>query len=417
MSHSLRAVSASAPGKIILAGEHAVVHGTRALATVIDLRTTVTLTELPPSANTVTVRFHTHRSIHSFTYSLGDLRAAATSHHSQPPLHATTLDHPLNPTLLDSLHSVLSAITSSRSVQAEVDAASNLSSATVPFDCSCLVFLLLFTCMYQSRQPVVCDITSELPMSAGLGSSASFCSALAAAFWALDHARAQEVHVKADSAAPAAKLTVDAEVVNAWAYEGERVLHGTPSGVDNSAIVHGGCLLYRRGQPFTFLPSLPPLNWLIVNTRQPRDTKQLVAGVGQRLRDDPNTYRPIIDRIDAIVGEWQQVILTTADHTELSQLPALIRENQQLLDALGVSHPTIDSVLSVAERYGLVGKLTGAGGGGCVLLLAREARSEWSGLEKELDELGFQVLRGHVGGSGVQVEVLQAADERLATSR
>ena len=36
-------VQASAPGKVILAGEHAVVHGTRALATVINLRTSSTL--------------------------------------------------------------------------------------------------------------------------------------------------------------------------------------------------------------------------------------------------------------------------------------------------------------------------------------------------------------------------------------
>ena len=215
-----------------------------------------------------------------------------------------------------------------------------------------------------------------------------------------------------------ATLSIDTEIVNAWAYEGERVLHGTPSGVDNSAIVHGGCLLYRRGQPFTFLPSLPPLSWLIVNTRQPRDTKLLVAGVTTRLTTNPHTYRPMIDRIDELVGEWQQLILHTPTHTDallLSRLAALMEENQRLLGELGVSHPSIDSVLAVGGRHGLVGKLTGAGGGGCVVLLAKEKREDWSEVERELEELGFQAFRGSIGGSGVEVRVLQqTADQHSA---
>ena len=414
MSHSLHSVAASAPGKIILAGEHAVVHGTRALATVIDLRTTATVAEMPASHTTVTVRFHTQRSIHTFIYPLDDLRAAATAYVSQHTTATTASKQAMpSPASLDSLHAALSAVTPNHSVQREEDAASNLSSATLPFDSSCLVFLIMFACLYQSRHPVVCDITSQLPMSAGLGSSASYCSALAAAFWSLSRlSQSESEPTKTDITATAANLPIDSEVVNAWSYEGERVLHGTPSGVDNSAIVHGGCLLYRRGQPFTFLPSLPPLSWLIVNTRQPRDTKQLVAGVGQRMRDDPATFRPMIDRIDAIVGEWQQLVQHAVDSTDLASLPALMHENQTLLDALGVSHPTIDSVLSVAERHGLAGKLTGAGGGGCVLLLAKE-KSDWSELEKELAGLGFQVFRGHIGGSGVDVQVLPA----VGTSR
>ena len=182
MSHPLHSVAASAPGKIILAGEHAVVHGTRALATVIDLRTTATVTELPPSSTSLTVRFHTHHSIHTFTFALDDLRTAASPYFTtqqQPPANTnTSTPHTLpNPALLDSLHTALAAVPRQHSVQHAEDAESNLSSATLPFDSSCLVFILLFTCMYQSQCAAVCDITSQLPMSAGLGSSASFCSA------------------------------------------------------------------------------------------------------------------------------------------------------------------------------------------------------------------------------------------------
>ena len=410
MSSVQHSVAASAPGKIILAGEHAVVHGTRALATVIDLRTTASVTELPPSVATVTVRFHTHHATHSFVYPHSALRSITTAYSSQQPAASTTTLHALpSSASLDSLHAALSAASAEPSVREEENAASNLASSTLPFASSCVVFLLLYTCMFRSSRPVACDITSQLPLSSGLGSSASYCAALSSAFWSLAQL--------SDSAAAgtATKLAVDTEVVNAWAYEGERVLHGTPSGVDNSAIVHGGCLLYRRGEPFTFLPSLPPLSWLIVNTRQSRDTKALVAGVSQRLRDDPATYRPMVDRIDSIVGEWQQLVQSATDASNLSaRLLALMAENQRLLSALGVSHPTIDSVLAVAQRHGLAGKLTGAGGGGCVILLATGTRDDWSDVEQELEGMGFQALRGDIGGSGVRVQVLHSVDKPAA---
>lgn len=37
-----------------------------------------------------------------------------------------------------------------------------------------------------------------------------------------------------------------AEEVNRWAYVGEKVLHGNPSGVDNSVSTFGGALAYKK---------------------------------------------------------------------------------------------------------------------------------------------------------------------------
>ena len=43
--------------------------------------------------------------------------------------------------------------------------------------------------------------------------------------------------------------------------------------------------------------------------------------------------------------------------------------NQHSLNLLGVGHPQIDVVCKVTKEFGLSSKLTGAGGGGCVLTL------------------------------------------------
>ena len=216
MTTTLRSVAATAPGKVILAGEHAVVHGSRALATVIDLRTTATITELPATAAIVTIRFHTQRSIHTFSYALDALRAAATSYAQQLSSDtASTAQSLPAPSLLDPLQATLSAVARAHSVKREDGSISNLSDDTLPFDTSCLVFSLLFTCMFRARCAIECDVSSELPMSAGLGSSASYCAALAAAFWSLDQ---PQLHSGNNTTAD--HLSLDTAVVNAWAYEG-----------------------------------------------------------------------------------------------------------------------------------------------------------------------------------------------------
>ncbi|PRQ19774.1 putative mevalonate kinase [Rosa chinensis] len=77
--------------------------------------------------------------------------------------------------------------------------------------------------------------------------------------------------------------------------------------------------------------------------------------------------------------------------------------NQGLLQCTGVSHASI--ILRTTLKYKLASKLTGSGGGGCVLTLLPTLLSATvvDKVTAELESCGFPCLTAAIGGQGVQV--------------
>ena len=95
---------------------------------------------------------------------------------------------------------------------------------------------------------------ATMPISAGLGSSASY-SVCAATASLLVHSRislpqppvpSSSDHIHVSHQGRRALPIAIAEEVNRWAFVAEKILHGNPSGVDNSVAVYGGALCYTR---------------------------------------------------------------------------------------------------------------------------------------------------------------------------
>ena len=130
---------------------------------------------------------------------------------------------------------------------------------------------------------------------------------------------------------------------------------------------------FRSGN-LTRIKSNMPLKMLITNTRVGRNTKALVAGVSERTLRHPNAMSFIFNAVDSISNELANIIQTPApDEISVTEkeekLEELMEMNQGLLQSMGVSHASIETVLRTTLKYKLSSKLTGAGGGGCVLTL------------------------------------------------
>ncbi|XP_010215929.1 PREDICTED: mevalonate kinase [Tinamus guttatus] len=194
-------------------------------------------------------------------------------------------------------------------------------------------------------------------------------------------------------------------LINSWAFQGERVIHGNPSGVDNAVGTWGGALRYQSGK-ITSLKRVPTLRILLTNTKVPRSTKVLVAGVKDKILKFPAIMNPVLDSINAISQECQSVLEAMPGNPSPEYYPVLeelFDINQHHLNVIGVGHPCLDRLCRVTASHGLHSKLTGAGGGGCGVTLLPPDTSPLAveAAKRDLCACGFECWETNIGAPGV----------------
>jgi mevalonate kinase len=85
-----------------------------------------------------------------------------------------------------------------------------------------------------------------------------------------------------------------------------------------------------------------------------------------------------------------------------AHIGSLMRLNHSLLASLGVSHPDIETLIHVSQCHGAYCKITGAGGGGCLLMLLPLTSPQT--LKDRLIEMNFSLYSVQLGGSGVTIQ-------------
>ncbi len=279
-------ITCSAPGKIYLFGEHAVVYGEPAIACAIELRTRVRAEK----SDSITISSN---------------------------IATTGLDYEVHPY-------VSSAIKKSGGMNVSI------------------------------------DIASDLPVGSGLGSSAAVTVATLAAI-NLEFA-----------------LGYSSEEIAKMGHEIEKEVQGAASPTDTFVSTFGGVVK---------IPSrkrMKPLECGIVigNTNKgatPKKTAKLVKQVAMLREEYPEMIDPIIKTIGSFARKGE-VLISGKDYVSLGKL---MNVNHGLLDALGVGTTELSSLVYAAREAGAYGaKITGAGGGGCMVALTDSPLEVASAIEK-----------------------------------
>lgn len=189
----------------------------------------------------------------------------------------------------------------------------------------------------------------EIPGGSGLGSSAALGVAV---LRALDSLRGIERNQESLL-----------ECSLAW----ERVFHGNPSGIDNAMAIAGGLAEYVRGQGIERIRARSPVTLVIGDSGQPCSTKITVDTVARQHEKNRERMEKHFDAIAVIVRN-ARLALEAGDLPALGQLFDM---NQSLLAGMLVSTSTLEEMIGAAREAGALGaKLTGGGGGGCMIALA-----------------------------------------------
>jgi len=85
------------------------------------------------------------------------------------------------------------------------------------------------------------------------------------------------------------------------------------------------------------------------------------------------------------------------------ELGELMNRNQELLQEIGVSHPALERLIKASMESGALGaKLTGAGGGGCMIALCKGNESRQR-IARRLRRMGGTVYNTSLAVRGVEV--------------
>jgi mevalonate kinase len=267
-------ISCSAPGKIYLFGEHAVVYGETAIACAVELRTRV--------------RAELNDSIVI-----------------QSQIGRTGIDFEKHPY-------ISSAIEKMREIE--------------------------------PVKGVFLEVDSEIPVGSGLGSSAAVTIACIGAL--------NELFGCGLALEEIAKLGHEIEIL----------VQGAASPTDTYVSTFGGVVTIPGRRKL----KTPDCRIVVGDTGIFSSTKELVANV-RKLRE---SYPELIEPLMASIGRISKIGESLVMEGDYPSIGRLMNVNQGLLDALGVNILELSRLIYSARKAGAFGaKITGAGGGGCIVAL------------------------------------------------
>ena len=231
------------------------------------------------------------------------------------------------------------------------------------------------------------SIKSDIPVGSGMGSSAALCVSVAGALSLLFSNK------------------LNKETINDIAFLCEQKKHGLPSGGDNAACCFGGLIWYRKETadlkiikpvPFGF-PKKIAKNFLVIHTGTPTEsTGEMVSIVKDLYKQKVEFVESILSSQEKLVRELLSVIKGGDD----TLMIRIIRVGEKNLESLGVVSEFSKSIIRKIEESGGAAKICGGGGrqrGTGVLLAYHHDKKVVEKIANNFNLLHFTIILGEEG--------------------
>jgi len=174
----------------------------------------------------------------------------------------------------------------------------------------------------------------------------------------------------------------------------------TGSGFDLAAAIFGGTLFYDNHPPRQIVSlDEPDLPLVVAYTGVKADTPTYVSRVRERAITWPDATNLIFDTMAQLVHDGRAAL----EQARWAQLGTLMDIQHGLVHALGIDTPETAALVFRARQAGAYGaKLSGAGGGDCIIALAPLDRR--ADIEAALTMVGGQIVNAIPNAPGVRVE-------------
>ncbi len=238
--------------------------------------------------------------------------------------------------------------------------------------------------------PLNITTRSDIPSASGMGSSASVTVAMVSTLFAM-------------------RGNINEEKVAKMGFEVEYITQGRASPIDTSTVTHGKGILVDRGMRDNFLWSIEKdgLVWHIHHIEVPKlklvvgfsgikgNTKEMVEKV-RRFYTWNSFARDVIRDIGKTVID----AISPLENEDYERIGELMNRNNKLLTILGVNHPLLRKMIKETKKYAYGAKITGAGGGGSIVVLTDEQDE----VAKEIEKVGGRAYKVEISDYGYKIE-------------
>lgn len=172
------------------------------------------------------------------------------------------------------------------------------------------------------------------------------------------------------------------------------------SGFDVASAIYGGTLYFVTGGKNIELLAVDSLPLIVGYTGIKADTVTLMKEVQERFVGKEEKLLELYKDMSSIVTNAKKEI----EKNNWQELGILMKKNQLLLHTLGVSTTKLDDMMSASLEAGAHGaKLSGAGGGDCMIALGNEERKY--AIECAIENAGGTIMHVSPNAEGVRIEI------------